>query len=97
MVIAMNYLHQKRIDHRDLKPHNILIFRDASIAKIADFGMAKFQLDDEIDKEEDVGTEDYLAPEAKDKEKGRIPFKSDMYSLGLILHFMIGKDLPSAS
>ncbi len=33
-----------------------------------------------------------MAPEVKMNQ--RVPFKSDMYSLGLILHFMMAKSLP---
>lgn len=39
-----------------------------------------------------VGTIDYMAPEVFRRKP--VPFKGDMYSLGLILHFMLTKDLP---
>lgn len=42
---GMNYLHEKNIAHNDIKSDNILIFyiEDVPIiAKIADFGYARF-------------------------------------------------------
>lgn len=38
------------------------------------------------------GTLSYMAPEAK--MGSHVPYKSDMYSLGVILHFMLTKEFP---
>ena len=43
----MNFLHRNKIDHRDIKPLNILLFNNSEIAKLADFGLARLINTDE--------------------------------------------------
>lgn len=40
-MIAVNYLHQNSICHRDISPQNILISDDLTIFKLVDFGVSK--------------------------------------------------------
>jgi mitogen-activated protein kinase 1/3 len=40
MLLAVKYLHDSRVLHRDMKPANVLINEDCSI-KICDFGLAR--------------------------------------------------------
>jgi serine/threonine protein kinase len=40
ILLGMQYLHQNKVFHRDLKPHNILISH-AGTVKIADFGLSR--------------------------------------------------------
>ena len=39
-LVAVKYLHDSRVLHRDMKPANVLINEDCSI-KICDFGLAR--------------------------------------------------------
>jgi serine/threonine protein kinase len=45
ILIGLDYIHNKNIIYRDLKPENLLIAADGHI-KIADFGLSKPFLDD---------------------------------------------------
>lgn len=58
---GLNYMHEKHLMHRDLKPDNILVDLDGSI-KIADFGLT-LELDDNLYYMEVCGTKPYMAPE----------------------------------
>jgi serine/threonine protein kinase len=94
---GLKYLLSKNIMHRDLKPHNILMFEN-NILKIADFGLAKnFQANQEFNTL--CGSPLYMAPEIvihmanKVKKSERsYTVKADLWSVGLILlEMIIGK------
>jgi len=84
--------HHSRLLHRDLKPKNILVRRDGSLA-VGDFGLC-LDLNDTDQRQtltgEAVGPRDYIAPEL---EGGRLedPQPScDCYSLGKLLYYFVG-------
>ncbi len=92
ILLGVNFLHKNNIDHRDLKPKNILLFHHSNLAKLADFGQAK-EINEHLSKmTAGLGTDLYSAPEVKNFNSQ--PFKSDIYSLGLILHFMLTRTVP---
>ena len=86
-------MQRNQIDNRDLKPLNILMFNDGKDVKIADFGLSKQTTDKNNDPTQHIGTPSYWAPEIING--NHKPFKSDMYSLGLILYFIMAKKLPN--
>lgn len=59
IVLALEYMHSKKIAYRDLKPENLLIASDGHL-KITDFGFAKKIVDRSFTL---CGTPEYLAPE----------------------------------
>lgn len=93
ILLGLNILHRNLIDHRDIKPLNILLFNNNNTAKITDFGISRSISSDYTEMTASLGTILYMAPEAK--LGAPVPFKSDIYSLGLLLHFMLTKTLPN--
>jgi tRNA A-37 threonylcarbamoyl transferase component Bud32 len=83
---AMDYAYREQgIVHRDLKPANLMIVRGTDI-KIADFGAA-FLKKTEPAQAAAMGSPYYMAPEQL---RGEEPtFKSDMYSLGVVLYELL--------
>ncbi len=85
---AVAYAHEQRIIHCDLKPENVILFAGGR-ARLADFGIAKVAL--RTLRASGSGTVGYIAPE---QAMGRPSFKSDVFSLGLILCRMFTGTLP---
>ncbi|XP_055088521.1 serine/threonine-protein kinase PLK1 isoform X1 [Periophthalmus magnuspinnatus] len=86
---GVQYLHNNRIIHRDLKLGNIFLNDDMDL-KIGDFGLAtKIEFDGER-KKTLCGTPNYIAPEVLCK-KGH-SYEVDVWSLGCILYtLLVGK------
>ena len=80
--------HCAGIIHRDLKPANILLFDD--IAKVADFGLA-FDHDDPrlTPSAEVVGPRFFMAPELEDGRLKDVSTRTDVYSMGKLLYFLL--------
>ena len=85
---ALSAVHASGVLHRDLKPGNIMLRADDSIALI-DFGLAKrAKPDSEItDKGEIFGTPYYMSPEQG--HGNGVDERSDIYSLGVIFYEML--------
>ncbi|XP_061840159.1 serine/threonine-protein kinase PLK1 [Nerophis lumbriciformis] len=86
---GVQYLHNNKVIHRDLKLGNIFLNDDMDV-KIGDFGLAtKIEFDGER-KKTLCGTPNYIAPEVLCK-KGH-SFEVDVWSLGCILYtLLVGK------
>ena len=90
---ALARIHDVSILHRDLKPGNIMLRSDGSIALI-DFGLAKrMRLQIEItDSGEIFGTPYYMSPEQGHADD--VDIRSDVYSLGIIFYELLTGDKP---
>ena len=73
------------IIYRDLKPSN-LILADSGMVRLIDFGIARFRSDRSAKDTQELGTPGYSAPE---QYRGNSSPRSDIYSLGVTLYYML--------
>ena len=98
--LGLQYAHEEGLVHRDIKPANLMLDKRGTI-KILDLGLALGSDDDEdgnLTKQHDekvLGTADYLAPEQAKNSHSADP-RSDIYSLGCTLYYLIVGRAPFA-
>src|SRR5580704_4105191 len=90
---------KQQLVHRDLKPTNLMLVdqEGESIVKVIDFGLAKVAKDAGEDSGTltmggFVGTPHFASPEQV--EEGEVDIRSDIYSLGATLHFVLTGQSP---
>ncbi|KAL7684925.1 putative protein kinase [Plasmopara halstedii] len=79
---GLAHIHNKRMVHRDIKPHNLLTNRQGEV-KISDFGLARTLNDSFTTTKTFVGTLLYMAPERIGG--GDYSYPADIWSFGLAL------------
>lgn len=95
IVTAVDFCHLNRIAHRDITPCNILL-TSKTIVRLADFGLSVPCRDSEghvILCDDYMGHLHYSAPEVL-KKTPYDPLLSDMWSVGVVLYFMVYARVP---
>mmetsp|Transcript_54959 Transcript_54959/g.117957 ORF Transcript_54959/g.117957 Transcript_54959/m.117957 type:complete len:957 (-) Transcript_54959:17-2887(-) len=87
LIVALKYLHRRRVIHRDLKLGNLFLDGDVRL-KVGDFGLAA-QLEHDGEKKRTIcGTPNYIAPEILEGKHGH-SYEVDIWSFGVIVYTMI--------
>lgn len=91
---ALASLEEVHIAHCDIKPENILIMQESTLAvKLCDVGSCKVVSKESLEEATILGTVPFLAPELVRTKSHKVastnPFKSDLFSFGLVLLYML--------
>lgn len=84
---AIEYVHSKRVIHRDLKLGNLFLTERMQL-KVGDFGLAAQVFYEGERKKTVCGTPNYLAPEVLENSNGH-SYEVDYWSIGVILYTML--------
>ncbi|MFZ5563797.1 MAG: diguanylate cyclase [Thermodesulfobacteriota bacterium] len=94
---ALGKLHARKIIHRDIKPHNILLNIKTKQVKLTDFGISSALTgDDPAAGDEAVidGTFAYMAPEQTGRMNRPVSYQTDLYALGVTFYELLTQRLP---
>ncbi len=90
---GLEYIHIQGVVHRDLKPSNILLRKDQAV--LADFGLARSDEDVTRTRTQAVfGTPSYMSPEQVRGDSKGVSYRSDIFSMGVVLYNLLTGELP---
>ncbi len=95
MCDVLDYLHRQNppVVFRDLKPANIILHPDGRLM-VVDFGIARYFKEGQFNDTTDFGSPGYASPEQYEG-TGQTDARSDLFSLGVIIHEMLSGQRPT--
>lgn len=97
LLAGVEFVHQKSVRHRDIRPENILYDKSTQSAVVADFGMAYYG-DGAFDSTIMIKGDSFVEPRFPAPEHGINDIgRSDTFALGLLLNEMFTKSFISGS
>lgn len=94
---CLQAIHSAHVIHKDIQPQNIIIQPDKKAIKIIDFGLSTRLERERISvkpPELMEGTLAYISPEQTGRMSREITYRSDFYSLGVVLYEIFTGQLP---
>ncbi|XP_064074414.1 uncharacterized protein LOC113397519 [Vanessa tameamea] len=95
LALAIQYMHELEIAHRDIKCENVLLTANQN-AKLSDFGFARICVDKrlkDIHSDTFCGSLSYTAPEIL-QGSPYYPKPTDIWSLGIVIYVMLNRAMP---
>jgi len=92
LISALDYLRLRDLVHRDIKPENIMFRKNSDVPVLADFGIVRDLSKSSLTPtwlSEGPGTPYYSSPEQLNNEKQLISWRTDQFSLGIVLGICI--------
>ena len=83
-LLALKYLHDLNICHRDLKIDNMILCKNKQFVKLIDFGLSEFRVSGQL--QGMMGTRAYMAPEVI---RGSYDKRCDLWSLGVVTYVLL--------
>ncbi|WP_019910143.1 diguanylate cyclase [Paenibacillus sp. HW567] len=100
VVDILGAIHEQNVIHKDIKPSNIIWNRERDIVQIIDFDLAVKLTREKRDFQNSgvlEGSLQYISPEQTGRMNRNIDYRSDYYSLGVVLYEMMTGTKPYAA